>query len=105
VDHDALADLDEVVADDERSGWMTLPSPIAASRSVCVAFAAQRRKRRSLIRACSGGRGVLRMPLIAGKSKFAGVLPQRLERALSLPEGAHVLDVGGWTAPLNRSDG
>ena len=44
------------------------------------------------------------MPLIRSESKFTAVLPKGLERVLSLPEDARVLDVGGWTAPLNRAD-
>jgi hypothetical protein len=32
------------------------------------------------------------------------MLPENLERVLSLPDDARVLDVGGWAAPVNRAD-
>jgi SAM-dependent methyltransferase len=32
------------------------------------------------------------------------VLEEGLRRVLELPDGARVLDVGGWAAPLNRAD-
>lgn len=32
------------------------------------------------------------------------MLPEGLEQIEALPEGARVLDVGGWAAPLNRAD-
>ena len=32
------------------------------------------------------------------------MFPEALERVLALPDGARVLDVGGWAGPVNRAD-